>query len=291
MRFSGKGRLACFIVMSSVMIVIAARVIYGLPHFLMMREAISDPNLQGYTDLPDYLVSWKTPRAAMVDETSLTPETFDFLQRHNGMMAKLAKIGFDADSLWPGYRSEDKVWSLHFELDRLGNTMSVASGDQRCIVKRRTLLMYANEYYGSMHTNLLHLCMFASFDPREFQSVEDRELVREGSDGAKTCTAVKVATSQAGAELCFDKQTGRLVRITFPLLDFGFGQVDMYDYAVVDGMHDLVLPTLVRTKLPDDAFSVGLPVGFGRVIQLRIDPKNFRFEYTEEELRRAGVAS
>jgi hypothetical protein len=43
--------------------------------------------------------------------------------------------------------------------------------------------------------------------------------------------------------------------------------------------------------MPDDAFSVGLPVGFGRVIQLRIDPKNFRFEYTEEELRRAGVAS
>lgn len=217
------------------------------------------------------------------EDVSLDAETLQFLNSYNVMQAKIARVALDAGSLQMGY-SDDVPWPLHLEMDRQEHTLLVQGGGQKCVVKENTAMAYREGgYYGAMHSNLLYMSMFWTFNPRAFSSVEVRELTRPDSNGSTQSLETRAAVSADGAALCFDKQTGRLVRMTGQVLDMGTLTVDLYDFVVIDELRGIVLPTVVMVRVPDRIVRMPLPPRFERVIRLRFNPSDLHLEYASED--------
>jgi hypothetical protein len=263
-------------------VIISGTLIREIPVIIMTRDLRRDPNYAGFQILPRGLIEWQVATAATAEETLLDAEALQFLNSHNAMQARIAKAVIDGESLWIGYGMEDIAWPLHLELNRQERTMLVEGKGQRCILKGRTTFVYrGGGYYGSMHTNLLYMSMFWTFDPRVFSAVAERQVMRQDPNGLTRTLDIKVASAEGG-ELWFDQRTGHLIRLDGEVRNIGRLTVDMYEFATIDESQNIVLPTVVTVKVPDDVFGVPLPARFERVIQLRFSPKDICLEYALE---------
>jgi hypothetical protein len=282
--FLDKRKLAITVVLMLIVTgVISFRIMQNIHTAEVLQEVRNDPNFVFFTPLADasQLLKWKPVPFVDPKDTTLAPEILHFFNSYNAIRAKIMKVTIDGESLWPGY-SDDRAWTLHFEWNRKDRTVSVESEGQKCLLKDTGAFIFTDNYYGSMHTNLLHFVMLASWDPRlfEFASITDDILLRKGFDGAVRSIDVKVLTyKEVGAAFYFEKDTGRLVRIEGPLLNYGTFLADMDNFVLIDKSHNIVLPTFTRLKVPDGLFSVPLPLRFDRVIELRFDPNNIQLEY------------
>ena len=123
-----------------------------------------------------------------------------------------------------------------------------------------------------MQVNALHLLMFRKYDPKRFHSTKDDYLSRQRTDGQVISVPVKVVKSN-GEILYFEVHTGRLLQAEI-LFDKNVIILSMDNFMLIDKARDIVLPTLIRIKVPDEFFTVPLELKpeFENIIQLTIDP-------------------
>lgn len=277
------------ILLLSVISFIGYKIAKAIGTFETMKKAVGESNFCFFTPVHgdiSILFPQDSLTAVMPEETFLEHNMLKLLNKHNMIRSQLLKVTIDGESLWPGH-SDNQIWPLHLEWDRENRMISVESKGEKCIVNEEGAWAYGEDHYGSMHTNLIHLVMLSVWDPRDFETVLIRNdtLVRQGADGAEKSIDVKVLESyDKDTSLYFEKQSGWLVRIEAPLLRCGKFWVDMEDFAVVDKLRNIVLPTFIRARVPDDFFIASLPPHFERIIQLNIDPKNIQLKYVDHKV-------
>lgn len=284
MSFRGKRKIIAILILL-VIGVITVRVVQNIPAAKILRESAKDPSFYSFTPLENtsLFLKWEQVPIVTSNETTLDLEILKYINDHNAMRNKIKKITIYADSFWMGFSNND-IWRLQLEWDRVARTVSVESRGQRCVLKDIGAFHYSETYQGSIHTNLVHYVILMTWNPSLFESasIKNDTLVRQmpSDNGLASPIDVKVLLFEdKGISFYFDKHTGSIVRIEGPLLDYGPAQVDMYNFVVIDESKNIVLPTLVRVRVPDSLFNVALPLQFDRIIQLQFDANDVRLEY------------
>ena len=250
----------------------------GDPELLHLVEELSpERDLQDLYIVPVLLSpkDYNSPSADL-DTNSLEPEVLELFKNHNAAQDKISSIILEGQSLWPGF--SERFWPLHLEYNRADENGFIQSKDEYCKVYGKIILSYNKEGYGSMQVNALHLLIFRKYDPKKFYSVKDGHLLRQKADGREVSIPVKVIKSEQET-LYFEVSTGHLVQAEIQF-DKNVVKLSMDKFVLIDKARDVVLPTLIKIKVPDEFFTVplGSKAKFEKIIQLTIDPNEVRIE-------------
>ena len=209
------------------------------------------------------------------------PEGAEIVYRHNERLSKLRGLDLCGDSVWVG-RSK-QPWQARIQLDRDRHTARVLVENPERNVREEcevgdggSLVSVTKQGICLTEVNAFHLLMFRQYDPSQFHTLVDDQLVRTDSGGREVGIPVRLAESSDGTRLRFDAKTGNLLQAEVHLPD-GVITADFDDFVPMDEQGELLLPMLSRISVPRPFFEKGRVLRdypeFQRVIELRIDRK------------------